>query len=484
MAQQGVGGAGLRGGAAPAQASAHPHGGRPDREGGGQGGGHPAPHRPQATGATSRHEERELVAAHARHEHPRGQGRGEPPGERDEQPVSGGVPVRVVHELEAVEVEHAHREGFRARPPGCARRARQGRARLLQHGHEARPVGQTGQPVVEGEVLQAAQGQAPGDQEGGEVRELREEPRLGGVGRGGPASVEGQGAEHRPARLADGNAVGPAVARLDEGPAQRVRKALRGQGEHGLFFEDGPPAGKGARLPRGLPGPPGERGQARRAHEHEVVPVAQRGAGGAAGQAFVEGGDQGTQDLGEGRPLRGEVHRAGVPGGERERLALRRHVAQGGQPVGHRPRALPQPQGRDLGLHPADVLRAQGQVHPEGLPPGGQLRRLRKRRPQALPRPREEGLQARPAQELGRLPQQPGEGVVGKRPPPGPSRPVGLAGEGLPHPLQNQGGVAALQQGEPLQGHRGRGGRPRRGPARRRGLSPLRLLPVHGHTPV
>ncbi|KMO35630.1 hypothetical protein VQ03_21505 [Methylobacterium tarhaniae] len=89
-----------------------------------------------------RQEDRELVAAQARHHLPRPQHRRDPARQGLQQAVAHGVAVEVVDVLEPVEVEAHHRHP----PPGGLRQ----RDLLVQAGAEGRPVRQAGQGVVVG----------------------------------------------------------------------------------------------------------------------------------------------------------------------------------------------------------------------------------------------------------------------------------------------------------------------------------------------
>jgi hypothetical protein len=94
---------------------------------------------------------RELVPAESRHRVPRSHGGGQPGRQRDQELVADGVAEAVVDQLEAVDVHEQH-------GAGGARVAREPLQRLLHAVHEQRPVGQAGEAVVQGIVLQVQLG--------------------------------------------------------------------------------------------------------------------------------------------------------------------------------------------------------------------------------------------------------------------------------------------------------------------------------------
>ena len=85
---------------------------------------------------------RELVAAQARHRVPGAPGPLQPPRDLDEQLIARAVPERVVHHLEAVEVEEEHREPAAPASLGALQRH-------AQPLHEQGAVGEPGERVVE-----------------------------------------------------------------------------------------------------------------------------------------------------------------------------------------------------------------------------------------------------------------------------------------------------------------------------------------------
>ena len=90
-------------------------------------------------------EDGELVAAQAGHGVVDAKAADEPRGEADQEPVSREVAQAVVHELETVEVEEEHGEAVLV-PPAAVRHG------LTQTVEEQRPVGQSGEGIVEGVV--------------------------------------------------------------------------------------------------------------------------------------------------------------------------------------------------------------------------------------------------------------------------------------------------------------------------------------------
>ena len=156
----------------------------------------------------------ELVAAEARHQRVRPDGRAQPLRHRDQQRVADGMAVAVVDGLEPVEVEGHHRG---ARALGAEQRAG-------QRGTERRAVRQVGQGVVVGEVLHPGLG----------------EPRFGdvpgdaAVSREGAAPVDGgPPGQGPPARLDPGaerhHEVAEGATRGDVAPEFRERRGVAGR---------------------------------------------------------------------------------------------------------------------------------------------------------------------------------------------------------------------------------------------------------------
>ena len=100
-------------------------------------------------------QDRELVAAQAREHVGRAQHRLQAPRHVHQQLVAGLVAERVVHHLEAVEVEVHHREALL----GMALHARDGAVQLLVEVHA---VGELREAVVVGVVVELGLGAAPG----------------------------------------------------------------------------------------------------------------------------------------------------------------------------------------------------------------------------------------------------------------------------------------------------------------------------------
>ena len=123
-------------------------------------------------------EHAELVAAQAGHDVMRTQAFADAVRDLHEELISGVMPQAVVDELEAVEVEEHHRVG---RVGVGLRRVN----RLRQVFVEAAPVGQAGQAVVEGDVVQAFFGLAPR----GDVLHLQDQAWRAGAGLGEEAAM-------------------------------------------------------------------------------------------------------------------------------------------------------------------------------------------------------------------------------------------------------------------------------------------------------
>ena len=186
-------------------------------------------HDPHAVGHAARRsgvlhaleQEGELVVAEARDGVAGPADPVEPTGDGDEKLVAGAVPHRVVHQLEAVEIEEQHGErgaGPSARP----------RLRLAEPLHEQRPVGEPRQRVVE---------------DGAPELLLRADAFGDVVGDHQPRLAAGEGQRVRGDLHVDGFAAGLAVAPdARRGSAVEPRREPLLQQKHVLF---GPYSGDG-----------------------------------------------------------------------------------------------------------------------------------------------------------------------------------------------------------------------------------------------
>ncbi len=118
-----------------------------------------------------RRQDRELVAAEARHQLPGIEQAADPEREVAQHRVAGRVAEQVVDLLETVEVEAQHREPA-AQGVGGAHLALEPRV-------EARAVGEAGERVVVGEIVDLALGPAPGAQVAHRHGVVRQPPVLG-----------------------------------------------------------------------------------------------------------------------------------------------------------------------------------------------------------------------------------------------------------------------------------------------------------------
>ena len=167
----------------------------------------------------------ELVAAHARHGVAGADGRVEPARDGAQQLVPDGMPERVVHDLEAVEVEEEDRAAAAGPPPAGPSQ------RLLEPVEEQRPVRQPGQRVVHRGVLEPLD-RAPvvGGVADGALQRDHVQPRLRQVvdGAGQPRPVHRVGA----ARVAEQDDLRARI--LLQQAVQRGVVGQRDVDEHGV----------------------------------------------------------------------------------------------------------------------------------------------------------------------------------------------------------------------------------------------------------
>ena len=160
-------------------------------------------------------------------------------GHAAQQPVAGRVAQRIVDLLETVQVDEDHGQ------LGALLRCR--RQRLLGLGQQQAAVGQGGQPVVEGQLADAAARLLALQRQGAQVGTGLHQPLVERIGAGPVemAVVEGKGAGHPALQGADGGGPAGRIAQrqdelLEVGP-QRVGGNVAHQ--HGPVVEGGRAAG-------------------------------------------------------------------------------------------------------------------------------------------------------------------------------------------------------------------------------------------------